>query len=423
MTEPKRTEPGFGTAILVPPPPRPASPIREVLALRSFRYYWISQFLSMLVAGTLRFTFIWLVLDLSDWAAAAGVIALAAGLPALFLSLHAGVWSDRSDRRLLVIWGSIAASVLLGLTGLAIWSGVVDLAVAIVFATLIGVAQAIYTPAVQAMVPMLVPRQRLMNAVALQSMGMQIAMFAGALVGGAAIATLGIAGAFGVLATLTLLSAVAMQQVRLPKLEATPRSSVSREVGDGLRFALGREPLRSLMLAMLLVSASFGVMQINLPEFAKESLGRGAFASSALFGAFAPGMLVSSLFLAARADSGRQGLMLAVALGLGLGTGQLLLPLARSYPVALFIMFVWGIAGGVAMTSHRSLIQSLTPNEMMGRAMGILTLGMAGAFPLSALLSALVSPRLGPDGTMMLTGALTLVIAPLIVFRKPVRTA
>lgn len=422
MTQAQRSEERLpaGSAI---PTARPARPLRQVLALRSFRYYWVSQFLALLVGGTLRFTFIWLVLELSDWPAAAGAVALGAGLPPLLLSLHAGVWSDRTDRRMLVIRWSLAAAFFLALTAAAIWSGVISLWLAIALAALVGTAQALYTPAVQAIVPMLVPRERLMNAIALQNMGMQFAMFAGALVGGAAIWALGLGAAFAVLACLMLGSALAMWQVRLPEREAAEQTSVAADVREGLHFALGSEPLRSLMLAMLLVSASFGVMQINLPEFARENLGRGALASSALFGAFAPGMLAASLFLASRPDSGRLGLKLAIALGLGLGSGQLLLALSSSYAVALAIMFVWGVGGGVAMTSHRSLVQSLTPDHMMGRSMGMLSLGMAGAFPLSALLSALVSGRLGPDGTMILTGAFTLVAAPLLVFRKPVRTA
>ena len=406
-------------------PVRTVSPIREILALRSFRYYWISQFLSQLVAGTIRFTFIWLVLGISDWPAGPGAVALASGLPALFLSLHAGVWSDRTDRRLLVIRGSLAASLALGLTSLVILGGLISVSAAIVLAALAGVTLAVFMPAVQAIVPMLVPRERLMNAIAIQNIGMQIAMFVGALVGGAAIASLGIGGAFAMLAGLTLASALAMLPVRLPpsaEADAGSRSSLV-EVRAGLRFTFSEDPLRSLMLVTVLMSASFGVMMINLPEFAKETLGRGPFASSALLGAFAPGMLIATLFLASRAETKGQGKKLALAMGLGLGTGQLLLGLAGSYGVAFAIILVWGLCGGVVMTTHRSLVQSLTPNRMMGRVMGILMLTMAGTFPLSALFSALVSESLGPGGTMVLTGAITLAIAPLLVFRKAIREA
>ncbi len=425
MTDANRVPPLVEPEDVPASPVRATSPIRDVLGIRSFRYYWFSQFLSQLVAGTIRFTFIWLVLGISDWPAGPGAIALAVGLPALFLSLHAGVWSDRGDRRLLVIRGSLAAFLALGLTSLVILGGFISVRAAILLAALVGIALAIFTPAVQAIVPMLVPRERLLNAIAIQNIGMQIAMFIGALVGGAAIASLGIGGAFGVLALLALASALAMLPVRLPastEAEVAPGSSMA-EVRAGLRFTFRQDPLRSLMLVSLLMGASFGVMMINLPEFAKETLGKGPFLSSALFGAFAPGMLIATLFLASRADASGQGMKLALAMGLGLGTGQLFLGLSGSYPVAFGIILVWGLCGGVAMTTHRTLVQSLTPNRMMGRVMGIFTLAMAGTFPLSALFSAVVSEQLGPGGTMVLTGAITLAIAPLLVFRKAVREA
>ena len=106
------------------------------------------------------------------------------------------------------------------------------------------------------------------------------------------------------------------------------------EIRAGLHFTFRQDPLRSLMLVTVLMSASFGVMMINLPEFAKETLGKGPLASSALFGAFAPGMLIASLFLAFQAKARGQGMKLALAMGLGLGTGQLLLGMSASYPVA-----------------------------------------------------------------------------------------
>ncbi len=425
MTNASRARPSIEAEDEPTSPARSASPVREVLAIRSFRYYWLSQFLSHLVAGTIRFTFIWLVLEISDWPAGPGAIALAAGLPALFLSLHAGVWSDRSDRRLLVIRGSLAAAAALGLTSLVILDGPISVPATMVLATLVGVTLAVFTPAIQAIVPMLVPHERLMNAIAIQNIAMQIAMFAGALVGGAAIASFGIGGAFALLAGLTLASALAMLPVRLPasaNVEVASRSSMA-EIRAGLHFTFRQDPLRSLMLVTVLMSASFGVMMINLPEFAKETLGKGPLASSALFGAFAPGMLIASLFLAFHAKARGQGMKLALAMGLGLGTGQLLLGMSASYPVAFGIMLVWGLCCGVAMTTQRSLVQSLTPNRMMGRVMGILTLTIAGTFPLSALFSALVSEYLGPGGTMVLTGAITLAIAPLLVFRKAIRNA
>src|SRR5688572_33490702 len=97
-------------------------PVREVLASPDFRRYWLAQFLSALGNGSLRFTFVWLALDLSDAASAPGLIGVALGAPGLFITIPAGVWSDRLDRRRLIMRVQIATSVVLVVTAVVAWS-------------------------------------------------------------------------------------------------------------------------------------------------------------------------------------------------------------------------------------------------------------------------------------------------------------
>lgn len=406
--------------------PQPAkAPIRAVLSQASFRTFWIAQLMSQLVGGTVRFAFIWLVLGLSDWPGAPGAIAFAAGLPPLLLSLPAGVWSDRWDRRRLIILGARISAFFLLVCALLAVSGHMRLPFAIALAALVSCGLAVMVPAQQAAVPSLVPRDRLMTGVALQNVGMQVSIFVGALLGGASIAGLGMGGAFAVLGTLLLASSLLMRAVELPRaaIGAERSTRLGADIREGIAFALSKDPLRSLVLSGAVVGVSWGVVQINLPEISKQILGRGVLATSLLISGFAPGMLLSSLYLASRRSLRRKGLLFGLAMGLGLGTGEILLALSHSYLLSLFIVFVWGVAGGVAMTCQRSLLQSLTPDVMMGRVMGIHALTLLGAFPLSALFSFALSERLGADGTLLLAGVLTLLGAPWLVFRKAVRRA
>ena len=96
------------------------SPIRQLLADRNFRRFWISQLLYTGVTGTLRFTFVWLVVTLTEWPSAEGLVAIALGLPAMLLSVPAGAWSDRVDRRLVIAVataGGAAASLAVAVVG------------------------------------------------------------------------------------------------------------------------------------------------------------------------------------------------------------------------------------------------------------------------------------------------------------------
>ena len=143
-------------------------PIREVLTLPAFRWFWCSQLLVFVVAGTIRFAFVWLVLDLTSWSPAASIIGLAVGLPMTLLSLPAGVLSDRHDRRRMVAWCCLAGAGVLVATGVLVAAELVNVATTGLLAFGVGSALAVTAPAIQAMVPALVPPERLVTGIALQ---------------------------------------------------------------------------------------------------------------------------------------------------------------------------------------------------------------------------------------------------------------
>ena len=392
-------------------------PIREVLASADFRRYWVAQFLSALGNGSLRFTFVWLALDLSDSASAPGLVGVALGLPGLFITIPAGVWSDRLDRRRLIVRVQLAATAVLALTATAVWSDTMSIPLAAVLAAVLGGLLAAAAPALQALVPSLVPPSRLMTGVALQGMGMNAALLFGAVVGGGTIAVAGVGGAFAVLAVLQALAALAMSQVRLDARPDGARRGMRGDIGEGLRFVVGTEPLRSLLGVGLLAGFTWGIVSILLPEVAKDVLGLEAFEASLLFAALGVGLLATSMLLASRHHIARPGLVIAIALSTGLGGCVLVMGLSRSYALTLAVMFVWGVGGGTSMTLQRGLLQRQTPDELMGRVMGVNALTMLGSFPLAAGVASALSAALGAADALAVTGAFAMVGAVVLGWR------
>ena len=92
---------------------QPRSPLAEILGEPNFRRFYVAQLFFWLVAGTMRFAFAYLVVTLTDWSAAEGLVVMCLGLPALFLSVPAGAMSDRIDRKQLYRRGTSAASLVL----------------------------------------------------------------------------------------------------------------------------------------------------------------------------------------------------------------------------------------------------------------------------------------------------------------------
>ncbi|MGI9597340.1 MAG: MFS transporter [Acidimicrobiales bacterium] len=393
----------------------------------NFRNFWIAQVLMFGVNGTVRFAFVWLMVTLTDWSAAEGLIGIAYGLPALLVSLPAGAWSDRVDRRrFFLIWAGVSALLFASFSAVI----AVDAAtprVAGVAAVLIGAALVVLSPNLNAIVPVLVPPERRINAAALQNGGGQAAGFLGLAVGGLLIQWVGNAGSFAMMAVICLLACVLIWPVHIPlPVEGAGRPggwSLAAEVKEGLRSGLGREPSRTLLVLALILGSSFSVMQIAMPRVVEEEYLRDSAGAGLLLGTFGLGMLISSVWVARRSDQARHGLNVACFIGIGLGMGQFLLSLAPTYWAAVVVMIAWGINAGVAIASHRTLLQHNTEPSMMGRVMGIMILGFAGGLPFGALTQALLAPAIGPQLTMRVVGLATMAITIPLTWRKVIRTA
>jgi predicted MFS family arabinose efflux permease len=403
-------------------PENSGSPVRELFADPNFRNFFVAQLFYSGVNGTLRFAFIWLVVTLSDWPSVEGIIAIALGLPAMFLSLPAGAWSDRVDRKRLYIGGTAVTLVALIAFTVVIATGNATASNTAIAALLIGMTISINMPNISAVVPLLVPEQKLMNAVALQNGGGQAAGFIGLALGGVAINVFGDAGGFAMLSVVTALSLLLMTRVHIPSDPVGPdveHPPMIRSMVDGMKFGFGADPLRTLLILAVILGGSFAVVQVSIPRVAEDDFGQTASAAGIVLGVFGIGMLVSSLAVARR-KSMRHGLNIAIFIGIGLGLGQFLVSLAPNVWVAGIIMFGWGLNAGIAMASHRTLMQTNTPPEMMGRMMGLMMLGFMGALPIGALVSSVLAPQLGPVVTMRVVGLATMAMTIPLTWRRSI---
>lgn len=408
------------------PAAQPApNPIRQVLASRDFRFYWGALFLAALIGGITRFAFVWMAPEISDSRFAAEILFFSVGIPGLIISLPAGAWSDRVDRRRLVVGTSLIGAAFLFATALLIWLDLINLPLAMLTAFGIGSALAVIFPALQAMIPQLVPANRLMSAVGLQNMGQSVAQIAGAVVSGGSIQFLGLGGAFAVWTAVMLGSAGLMWMVALPPY-ARPEGDAARSesmldaIKAGVRYTMGRDPLRSLILVGLFMGTGIGTYGALMPEIGRDELGQGPLATSLLFAMLSLGMVVTSLFLASRRQVNRRGLMFLGAFSC-FGPGLLAIGLSNSYPLTMGIMVIFGLCGGVLMTSQRTLLQEHTEPHMMGRVMSLFALTFNGLLPISALYVALMRTQFGPGDSLAIMGALTAVGAIFVASRSQLR--
>src|SRR5690606_7976603 len=232
---------------------RPAEGGRVVvLALardRNYAAYWFANFAYFLVFGAQRFAFVLLVLEITDRAGLGGLAGFAIGIPAFFITIPAGVWADRLDRRRVVMLANSGGAVVATTVAVLWWSGVLEVWLALLMALAAGTLTAMVQPAMTAIVPMLVPRERLMSGIALRTMGQNLAQIFGFTIAGVSIGLVGFGGAFAVQAAIYLAAVSMMALVRLPAaLPSRERQSMLGQASAGLRFVFGDPALRSLVL-------------------------------------------------------------------------------------------------------------------------------------------------------------------------------
>ena len=402
------------------------SPIRELLALRDFRLYWGAQFLSALTGGIARFGFIWMALEISDRPSAPALLGFAVGMPGLIVSLPAGAIADRVDRRRLVVAVSLGGAAFLAATGALILSDLIGLPLAMLMAFGVGSAVSTATPALQAMVPQLVPPERLLSAVGLQNMGQSGAQLIGAMIGGGTISLLGLGPAFSIWAAILLLAGLLMWLVHLPPYERAQRTegnifaSILRDIRAGLKYSFAADPLRSIMTVALFMGTGVAAYSILMPDIGRNQLGQDAFRTSLLFAILSVGMITSSLYLASRKQVPRQGLLFLIT-ALFFGPGVVVIGLSTSYAITAAMMLIWGLSGGVMFTTQRTLLQTHTEGAMMGRVMALFALTFNGLLPISALYVALMRSSFGPGDTLAIMGPFMLAGTLVIALRSQLR--
>lgn len=365
----------------------------------------------------------WLVLGLTDSAAALGLTSAAGSVPTLFLSLLAGVLADRLDRRRILVGGQLAGGAIAALLAALTTSGRVEYWQVIVLAFLAGSATAIAGPAFQAIVSTLVPRADIGNAVALNSAQFNLSRILGPMAAGIAIAAGGLAVAFWVNAIALFFVAIVLARLQLPPASAmrAVESSMWSNLVDGFRF-VHADRMVAVLLVLTIVPGLFLLNYLPLlPLYARDILGIGAEGLGVLTAAIGIGALSGALGVAVLRPGGGSG-MLAIG---GLSVGSLALVVfgvSTALPISLLALAVLGACQVIYYATTNTLLQVLVPGRLRGRVLSLYMLTSWGAIPIGNLVFGVVAERLGAPVALVAGGVTTLLCTLLTaVLYRPLR--
>ena len=393
----------------------------RALRHRDFRLLWVGLAVSaigtwmQIVAQSL------LVLKITHGSAfALGTVSLAQALAFFLFALVGGSVADRLDKRRLLIFTQSGAAALAILLGFLALFGVIRLWMVLVLAFLNGTLLSFDQPARGALVPLLVPKEDLGNAISLQAMIFNGASTLGPALAGFGVAILGFAGNFFLNGASFLAVLIALYLMRVPSGPTHQQSTI-----QAIRSALGtvrRDAVLPWVLsgyaALLFLGPSSALI---LPVYAVKILHVGPERLGMLFSAAGVGTILGALFLASLGSSPRRGpiylkgIFILVAALAGFA-------LSGRFWISMTALLVFGIGQTLAGTTTITLLQTRVPMQMRGRVMSLNTLLIMGIRPLGDFPAGALIAGIGAPATVLLSASLVGIYGLLLAMRPAVRS-
>jgi MFS family permease len=392
----------------------------QAFRYRDFRLLWLGAFTSTTGTWMQLVAQSWVVLQLTGSAFYLGLVSFLSQLPLILLSLVGGAFADRRDRRKLLLFSQyVQMSVAVVLT-ILVASGHVQVWHFLVLVFVAGSGQAFGGPAYQALIPTLVKRRDVPNAIALNSIQFNLARMIGPVIAGAAFAALGAVFCFGLNAFSFLAVVIALFMINTSFVPQKTHESVVVQIKGGFRYIRSKGSLWQLTI-LGFVSTFCGVPILTLlPVFAKDVFGLGATGYSNMMAVSGAGSIAGALLYATFSRASRQGLA-ALRIQIVFAFFLAAFALSRSLTLSCVILFV---AGGCLITlfaAITSLVQLATADEMRGRMMSIFMLAFRGGMPLGDLTAGFLASRVSPTfALLVLAGLLTVSASGFLLARSGV---
>jgi MFS family permease len=393
---------------------------------RDFRVQWLGACTSSIGTWMQIVAQNWLVLSLTNSAFFLGLDAFLQQLPIILFTLIGGVFADRYDRRRTLLASQYVQMATSATLALLMYLHVVQIWHILVLSFVTGLAQSFGGPAYQSLIPSLVDKKHLPNAVALNSIQFNLARVLGPLLFAATLAAFRDWGynepqamnACFLLNSMSFL--VVINTLMALRVKHIPPAS-TRGMRDELRGGLSYVKAHGTLVALIVLAAAttflgFALLTF-LPLFARSVFHEGADTYSHLMAFSGAGSIVGALIVAWLGKFPRMGLTTLI---MQVVYGLLIVAFAWSRILWLsdILLFCTGVALMMVFSTVTSLVQLIAPNEMRGRVMSIYMLAFRGGMPLGSLISGYLAKFLGAPLVIGMNGMLLIVVAAYFLTRS-----
>ncbi len=372
--------------------------------------FLLSQNISLFGSSVVSFAIIWhITLQTSSgkWIMLFTICAL---LPQVLISLWAGVWADRYNRKhLIMLADGFIALATLGLA-VAFWAGYERIELLLVVSFIRSIGAGIQTPAVGALFPQIVPMEQLTRVQGINQTLNSVLMLLSPAVGGVVLGTMGITWAF-ILDVITaaiaimVLSFIYVERVARP----TEPASVMSELRDGIAYALNNKLLK---LVLIYFGVSFFLITpaaVLTPLLVERTFGSDVWRLTANEMVWTIGSLIGGVYISLRGEFKDKILTAAICL-VAFGITFALLGIADNFVVYLLIMGIAGLFMPVIATAQTVLIQENVETAMMGRVFSLVQIVAGSAMPVAILFFGPLADIV-PIGSILLVTGILLAVA------------
>jgi len=367
------------------------NPFRVLQAHRNFRLFWIGQTVSLIGTWMHQVALGWLALQLSNDAFIVGLVSAAGSLPILLFSLYAGVLVDRRDKLKLVTIAQVLLSAEAVILWWLVWTNHINIPVLITLALVNGLISAVEIPARQSLIVDLVGRDDIVDAIALNSGGFNLARIIGPSVAAAVIAGAGLAWCFGINALSYIAVIGCLLAIRLPKFIPAQREVAAFEgLKEGLAYIRSKREVTGLM-GIIAIYSIFGFQYLTLmPVLARDVLRTNASGYGLLVTFVGVGALAGALALAALSTRIRRG-RLFMASALSFALLLIIFSIVDVFEVAAGVLLFLGLTMLINGALANGILQSVVPDELRGRVMAAYVFVYVGFTPIGSLIAGVVA--------------------------------
>lgn len=392
----------------------------RTLQYRNYRLYFSGQGISLVGTWIQMLAINWLVYELTGSAFMLGLVGFMNRIPAFILAPFAGVLIDRFNKFRLLLWTQILSMVQAAILAILVLTHTIQVWHILFLGGLLGVVNSVDTPVRQSfVVEMIDKKEDLSNAIALNSILINLARLLGPTIAGILIALVGTGWCFSLnaLSYIAIVASLLMMKVNAVPKRKTTTNPLS-DLKEGFRYVRNFIPIRNLLLLLALISLMGMPYQVLMPIFAKDIFRGGSHVLGFLMSVVGIGALCGGVYLASQTTVVGYGKKIVFATLL-FGTTLAIFSQLNYLPLALLVLLFTGLGMMMQMTGINSVIQTLVDDDKRGRTMSFHTMAFFGMVPFGNLLSGILADAMGVRNTVLLGGLCCIAAACYAAFRLP----